>query len=612
MDVDSGAEQQLEVEPGSEQLMAVGPGAEQPLEEEPGLGQPFKTEHAAEEANHDTQVHCAGEPSHTDLKSEQGASDEVTHDVAIAVNGDSLQEGPAPHEEAKHHAAEDIPKVENGDVSLPGNESLEKAKEQGRERARDKDRGRDRNRDRDERSKDKDRGKEKSKTRDKEKERAKDSKDKKDRRRSRSRSRSKSRDRRRDRRSRSREARKRSRSRSRERRRARRSRSKSKERRSYRKSRSRSPSRSRHSKSKGGRRRSRSNSADYGGYVPRKRQEPPKPLASSASNDPVATYKSAPAAVSTQNQEEALRLWQEQQLVSRQLVLQQQAASAAAAVSKTQREVYVGNLTPGLVTEAALRQLFNSALAAAYPGANVPGMEPVVNVSMHSDGRYAFVELRSPEMGTAALTLSGQVSLLGQPISVGRPSGYVDPAKAQAAAQAAAQALAAFSAGNTSVAASLLGVSPVLSSGLRSVSPAVTSPQAAAMIQPAMGLLFPTQPQTLPSIGVPTSDTPTSYVVVKGLVKAEFLADDQEYSDVVDELKEECMKYGTVTAVKVPRPDDPSTAYAVIDTQYYGLAFVEFQEVADAVMAQKAIHGRLYAGQVVQAAYITKDLFDHV
>lgn len=44
---------------------------------------------------------------------------------------------------------------------------------------------------------------------------------------------------------------------------------------------------------------------------------------------------------------------QEQQLRARQLVLQQQALSAVAAASKTQREVYVGNLTAGLVTGEA-------------------------------------------------------------------------------------------------------------------------------------------------------------------------------------------------------------------------------------------------------------------
>ncbi len=64
----------------------------------------------------------------------------------------------------------------------------------------------------------------------------------------------------------------------------------------------------------------------------------------------------------------------------------------------------------GLVTEDALRQLFNSTMRAAFPAQCPPGMEPVVSVSLHSEGRYAFVELRTPEMASAALQLSNQVS----------------------------------------------------------------------------------------------------------------------------------------------------------------------------------------------------------
>lgn len=108
----------------------------------------------------------------------------------------------------------------------------------------------------------------------------------------------------------------------------------------------------------------------------------------------------------------------------------------------------MGNLVAGLVTEEALRQLFNSTMTAAFPDKLTPGFDPVVNVSMHSEGRYAFVELRTPEMASAALQLSNQVQLLGQSISVGRPSGYVDPSKAQQAASAAAAALAAFKVGS--------------------------------------------------------------------------------------------------------------------------------------------------------------------
>ena len=39
------------------------------------------------------------------------------------------------------------------------------------------------------------------------------------------------------------------------------------------------------------------------------------------------------------------------------------------------------------------------------------------------------------------IAVGAQVQLLGQPISVGRPSGYVDPSAAQAAALKAAEAL---------------------------------------------------------------------------------------------------------------------------------------------------------------------------
>ena len=66
----------------------------------------------------------------------------------------------------------------------------------------------------------------------------------------------------------------------------------------------------------------------------------------------------------------------------------------------------------GLVTEDALRQLFNSTMRAAFPAQCPPGMEPVVSVSLHSEGRYAFVELRTPEMASAALQLSNQVGIL--------------------------------------------------------------------------------------------------------------------------------------------------------------------------------------------------------
>lgn len=47
---------------------------------------------------------------------------------------------------------------------------------------------------------------------------------------------------------------------------------------------------------------------------------------------------------------------------------------------KAQRELFVGNLAPGAVSEASLYQVFHSALIAAFPQAAQPGQEPVLKV----------------------------------------------------------------------------------------------------------------------------------------------------------------------------------------------------------------------------------------
>ena len=170
------------------------------------------------------------------------------------------------------------------------------------------------------------------------------------------------------------------------------------------------------------------------------------------------------------------------------MILQQQAASAAAAASKTTREVYVGNLAVGLVTDEILKTLFNNALVATFPQNALPGQEPVINVNMHSDGRYAFVELRSPEMATEALKIGG-LQLLGQAISVGRPSGYVDPTLVQQQAQAAMLALQQFQAGGAAA-----GAVPTL--------PGLPGAVPGAVAAPALNPL-PTAPTTVAGLVPP-------------------------------------------------------------------------------------------------------------
>ena len=176
--------------------------------------------------------------------------------------------------------------------------------------------------------------------------------------------------------------------------------------------------------------------------MPRRRgRGPPDPT--KTYEDPFAKLRSQAARAA--DPAEAARQMQAQQLRARLSVLQQQAASAGQAASRTRKEnlqLYVGNLAAGAVSADMLRQLFETTMRAAFPDQ----ADPVTAVNVHGEGRYAFVELRTPDMATAALQLNGAVTLVGATISVGRPSGYIDPAQAGAAAGTTALALARFQA----------------------------------------------------------------------------------------------------------------------------------------------------------------------
>jgi hypothetical protein len=51
-------------------------------------------------------------------------------------------------------------------------------------------------------------------------------------------------------------------------------------------------------------------------------------------------------------------------------------------------------------------------------------------IHTRTQGKFAFVEFRNPDMATAALALHQQVQLMGCNLAVARPSGYMDPVKA--------------------------------------------------------------------------------------------------------------------------------------------------------------------------------------
>ncbi|MCO5607790.1 hypothetical protein L7F22_061991 [Adiantum nelumboides] len=100
-------------------------------------------------------------------------------------------------------------------------------------------------------------------------------------------------------------------------------------------------------------------------------------------------------------------------------------------------------------------------------------------------------------------------------------------------------------------------------------------------------------------------EVPTKVVSLNQLVSVDDLRDDQEYSDIYDDIKEECSKFGTVTKLIIPRPQTTGAEVAGL-----GKAFVEYSDTEGARKAKASLHQRKFDGNSVIATYYPEDKFD--
>lgn len=220
---------------------------------------------------------------------------------------------------------------------------------------------------------------------------------------------------------------------------------------------------------------------------------------------------------------------------------------------KKARELYVGNLAIGMVTEPMLRDFFNTAMKGLLPEeANVPA---VCNVWMAADMKYSFVEMRTPELATAAIALD-KVELCGRALNVGRPSGYVPPS-------------------GPSIPNQMVG-------SLAAMQAMATGPMMGGM---GMGMMGGAQP--------------TKAISLENMLTEQDVAGD-EYDEIVEDIRDECAKHGTVEKVHIPRPGAPGV----------GKAFVKYTEVAFATKAMDALQGRTFDGRKVAVQYLEEAKFD--
>ncbi|CAG0915278.1 unnamed protein product [Notodromas monacha] len=96
---------------------------------------------------------------------------------------------------------------------------------------------------------------------------------------------------------------------------------------------------------------------------------------------------------------------------------------------------------------------------------------------------------------------------------------------------------------------------------------------------------------------------PTEVLCLLNMVTPEDLKDDEDYEDILEDIREECNKYGVVRSIEIPRPIEG------VDLPGLGKVFVEFNTVSDCQRALTALSGRKFASRVVVTSYFDPDRY---
>lgn len=296
--------------------------------------------------------------------------------------------------------------------------------------------------------------------------------------------------------------------------------------------------------------------------------------------------------------------------------------SSSSQQTRQARRLYVGNLPLGYA-DTQIVDFFNETIQ-HYNLATMPG-GPVVQAQLNAEKGFAFLEFRSLEEATQAVALDGIV-FCGQALRVRRPKDYAPPAGTvdppsivqasrpdpaprllvsgfpqDLSAEQIQELLASF--GQLVELTLLKDPATNLFNGHVHC----TYLSGASAEQAILGLAdleigpsrlhaaryVPPPPQMALPISLPTA---TRVLALLNMVQPEELEDDDEYQDILLDVREECEKHGRVSGVKIPR-DGPGL----------GKIFVEFTSVLEAQRAAAALSGRKFANRTVGASFVPED-----
>jgi len=328
-------------------------------------------------------------------------------------------------------------------------------------------------------------------------------------------------------------------------------------------------------------------------------------------------------------------------------------AVVGSSVTRQARRIYVGNIPFGF-SEQEMIDLFNQQMHLA--GLAQAEGNPILACHINRDKNFAFLECRSIDETTAAMAFDG-ISFKGQSLKLRRPHDYqpipgaaglgggggggaflpgvvstVVPDSAQKLfigglpnylnEDQVKELLASF--GQLKAFNLVKDVTTSLSKGYaftEYVDGGVTDAaiaglngmqlgdkklivQRASVGNKTLGTGTAAQLQ-VPGLGsgMAGPGAPTEVLCLLNMVVAEELQDEEEYEDILDDIRDECGKFGTVKSIEIPRP------VPGVEVPGCGKVFIEFSSSDECQTAQLSLTGRKFANRVVVTSYYEVDKY---
>lgn len=266
------------------------------------------------------------------------------------------------------------------------------------------------------------------------------------------------------------------------------------------------------------------------------------------------------------------------------MLLMQQMQAANPQATRQARRLYIGNMPTGMgLTEVMLQEFFNTTVISM--GVLTP--QPVMSVWISAEGNFCFVEFRAIKDATACLALLQGLTLGGRALKIGRPSDYKPPPPH----------LENFIVGLPSDSykpPAPSGDGPVGLLGLNLPTPTLNFASAPGQQNHALGLTVPVfTPPGLTFEPPGITEQATEVLLLVNMVTEDELKTDEDFQEIVLDVREECEKFGELLEVVIPRPGESGV----------GRIFARFAAADSCAKARMALDGRTFNNNRVDASF---------